>query len=114
MRIYDVSVPLSSGTPTYPGDPGIEVKQWKSLITGDSANVSLIHFGAHSGTHVDAPAHFIADAPKSETLPLEILIGEALLVEVPNIVSVIDEDFVAMNCEAGITRILFKTRNSAF
>ena len=60
MRIYDVSVPLSESTPTYPSDPGIEIKSWHSLDKGDSANVSLLHFGAHSGTHIDAPAHFIS------------------------------------------------------
>ena len=64
MRIYDVSVPLSSATPTYPGDPGIEIKQWLGLAKGDAANVSLINFGLHSGTHVDAPAHFIDGGAK--------------------------------------------------
>ena len=54
MPIYDVSVALSSDTPTYPGDPAIEISQFLSLAAGDAANVSLIHFGAHSGTHVDA------------------------------------------------------------
>jgi arylformamidase len=114
MPIYDVSVPLSSRTPTYPGDPGIEIKQWLALANGDPANVSLIHFGAHSGTHVDAPAHFIEGAPKVESLSLDILIGEARVVEVPHRVSVIDGDFIATNCQPGTKRILFKTRNSSF
>ncbi len=60
MPIYDVSVSLSADTPTYPGDPGIEIGQFFSLENGDPANVSVIQFGAHSGTHVDAPAHFLA------------------------------------------------------
>jgi arylformamidase len=114
MPIYDVSVPLSARTPTYPGDPGIEIKQWLALANGDPANVSLIHFGAHSGTHVDAPAHFIEGAPKVESLPLDILIGEARVVEVPHPVSVIDGDFIATNCPPGTKRILFKTHNSSF
>ena len=59
MTIYDISVPLSAATPTYPSDPAIEIKAWSELDRGDAANVSLLHFGAHSGTHVDAPAHFI-------------------------------------------------------
>jgi len=114
MQIYDVSVPLSAATPTYPGDPGIEIKQWLALADGDVANVSLINFGLHSGTHVDAPAHFIAGGTRVESLSLESLIGEAEVVEVPSDVHAIDENFVAANCARGSQRILFKTRNSAF
>lgn len=110
MRIYDVSIPLSGHTPTYPGDPGIEVKQWLSLAKGDPANVSVIHFGAHTGTHVDAPAHFIAGAPRLDSLPLEILIGDATVVEIPDNLPAITRDLVAEY--RGNPRILFKTRNS--
>jgi len=114
MRIYDVSVPLSASTPTYPGDPGIEIKQWLRLANGAAANVSLINFGLHSGTHVDAPAHFIEGGVKVDSLTLESLIGEAEVVEVADHIAVIDESFVAANCASGSQRILFKTRNSAF
>jgi arylformamidase len=114
MEIYDVSVPLSSATPTFPGDPAIEIRAWKDLANGDPANVSLIHFGLHSGTHVDAPAHFIEGAATVENLPLESLIGEAEVVEVADHIQVIDENFIAANCIRGSHRILFKTRNSSF
>ena len=114
MPIYDVSVPLSANTPIYQGDPGIEITAWKSLDKGDSANVSLVHFGAHSGTHVDAPAHFIKDAARVDSLPLEALIGPAQLIEVPHEVSVIDSAFVTQHCPPGLERVLFKTRNSSF
>lgn len=114
MQIYDVSVPLSAATPTYPGDPGIEIKQWKDLANGDAANVSLIHFGLHSGTHVDAPAHFIEGGTTVENLPLQSLIGEAEVVEVDEHIQVIDENFIAANCVSGSQRVLFKTRNSSF
>jgi arylformamidase len=114
MQIYDVSVPLSATTPTYPGDPRIEIKDWLNLANGDVANVSLINFGLHSGTHVDAPAHFIEGGAKVESLPFASLIGEAQVVEVATDIRVIDEDFVAANCSPGSQRILFKTRNSAF
>jgi arylformamidase len=114
MQIYDVSVPLSTTTPTYPGDPGIEITDWKTLAGGDAANVSLLHFGAHSGTHVDAPAHFIEGGSTSSSLPLQNLIGEAEVVEVPANVTVIDTDFIVANCFRGVQRILFKTRNSEF
>ncbi len=114
MTIYDVSVPLSAATPTYPGDPTIEIRSWLELERGDAANVSLLHFGAHSGTHVDAPAHFIAVGSKVDALPLESLMGEATVVEVPHDMMAIDQDFVTNNCNQAAERILFKTRNSSF
>jgi arylformamidase len=114
MPIYDLSVPLSSELPTYPGDPGIQISAWSSLDNGDAANVSAVNFGAHTGTHVDAPAHFLQNAKKVEALALEVLIGEAEVIEVPEELRVIDEDFVAINCQEGTARVLFKTRNSAF
>jgi arylformamidase len=114
MKIYDVSVPLSGAIPTYPGDPGIKIEDWRTLAQGDSANVSFAHFGLHSGTHVDAPAHFIEGGLKVNSMPLESLIGEALVVEVPDDVRVIDANFVRANWHGAPERILFKTRNSAF
>jgi arylformamidase len=114
MPIYDISVSLSAELPTYPGDPGIQIKDWSSLANGDSANVSALSFGAHTGTHVDAPAHFIAGTKKVESLALDVLIGEAEVIEVPEEKRVIDEEFVAARCMPGTERLLFKTRNSGF
>lgn len=114
MPIYDVTVPLRNGLPTWPGDPGIEIATSRSLANGDDANVSQLNFGAHTGTHVDAPAHFIEGAVKVESLPLEVLIGEAEVIEVPEEVRVIDEAFVDSHCTPGTARIIFKTRNSKF
>jgi len=114
MQIYDVSVALSDKTPTYPGDPGIEITQWLNLEQGDAANVSLLHFGAHSGTHVDAPAHFLKGGSKVDSLSFENLIGPALVLEVPDDVIEIDKVFLAGVDLTSVERVLFKTRNSAF
>lgn len=114
MPFYDVTVPLSNELPTYPGDPGIQIGDWRALAKGDGANVSVVSFGAHTGTHVDAPAHFIEGAEKIEWVPMDSLIGEAVVVEVPQDVVIIDEDFVSNHVLPGTQRVLFKTRNSAF
>ena len=114
MPIYDVSVALSADTPTYPGDPSIEISQFLSLANGDPANVSLIHFGAHSGTHVDAPAHFLAGGARVNSLSLETLIGRVQVVEVPPTIDTINAEFINGNCQTGEVRFLFKTRNSTF
>jgi arylformamidase len=114
VPIYDVTVPISNELPTWPGDPGVQISDYLSLSAGDSANVSILNFGAHTGTHVDAPAHFIEGAAKIESLPLDVLIGEAQVVEVPEHMRGIDEEFALAHCAPGTTRIIFKTRNSAF
>jgi arylformamidase len=114
MPIYDVSVPISAQTPTYPGDPGVEIQQWAAIERGDAANVTLLHFGAHTATHVDAPAHFIEGASTVDQMPLDALIGETRVVEIPPDVRAIDAQVVAACDLNGTARVLFKTRNSAF
>jgi arylformamidase len=114
VRIYDVSVPISARTPTYPGDPGIEIRDWLSLENGDAANVSALCFGAHTGTHVDAPAHFIKGAPQLQSLDLHTLIGGVQVIELPHDVMAIEASHLAAGVDKGAQRILFKTRNSEF
>jgi len=114
MRIYDLSVPISQRTPIYEGDPKLEIQPWKALQNGDSSNVSFLHLGAHTGTHVDAPAHFIKGARKIDALPIEILIGPARVVSVPDEVIAIDAQFVSRSELRGVERVIFHTRNSRF
>jgi arylformamidase len=114
MRIYDVSVAISPQTPTYPGDPGIEFEQWAALDKGDAANVTMLHFGAHTGTHVDAPAHFLAGTERVEAMSLEALIGTARVVEIPLEAQEIEARHIEEIELNGAVRVLFKTRNSEF
>lgn len=115
MRIYDISVPISPGeTPVFPGDPGIEITSFHAISRGDAANVTALNFGAHTGTHVDAPAHFIEGAARLSALPLEPFAGEARVVEVEAEALAVEERHVTDETIAGATRVLFKTRNSAF
>ena len=114
MPIYDVTVPVSNELPTWPSDPGVEITDYRSFAAGDGVNVSMLSLGAHTGTHVDAPAHFIEGAGKVESLSLDALIGEAAIIEVPEQLRAIDEAFVQKHFVPGTERVLFKTRNSAF
>ena len=114
MRIYDVSVPISEKTPTYPGDPGVELSPWAAIKGKDAANVTLLHFGAHTATHVDAPAHFIEGASRVEMMPLDVLVGEARVVEIPEEARAIKASHLSTDELDGATRVLFKTRNSRF
>ncbi|MBP6002122.1 MAG: cyclase family protein [Pyrinomonadaceae bacterium] len=112
MKIYDITVPISAETPVYAGDPGVEISSFKSIADGSTANVSQISIGVHTATHVDAPNHFIDGAKRIHEIDPEKLVGPCRVVEVP-------EDVVAIGPEhvgdlGGMTRILFKSRNSAF
>ncbi|HEX8068358.1 MAG TPA: cyclase family protein [Pyrinomonadaceae bacterium] len=115
MPFLDISVGIAAGeTPVYPGDPGVEIEAWAALARGDAANVSMLRFGAHTATHVDAPAHFIAGAPTVGTLALDALIGPAHVVAFDADVHAITAAHVAQHVPAGAARVLFKTRNSEF
>jgi arylformamidase len=114
MPIYDITVPVRSGMPVYEGDPGVEIKAWTALANGNSSNVSSLSFGAHTGTHVDAPAHFIEGARKIDALSLETLIGRARVIRVPDEILEIDTSFLAKCDLEKVERVLFHTRNSNF
>lgn len=115
MPLFDISVGISPGrTPVYPGDPGIEIVQHAAIARGDAANVSLLRFGAHTATHVDAPAHFIEGAPTISETPLDALNGRAWVVQLPADALAVDERHVAELVPAEAVRVLFRTRNSAF
>jgi arylformamidase len=114
MPIYDITVPIRTGMPIYEGDPAVEIKAWSAFANGDSSNVSFLHMGAHTGTHVDAPAHFIEGAGRIDALSMKILIGPARVVRVPDDVHEIDPNFLN-SCQLDqVERILFHTRNSGF
>lgn len=114
MAIYDATVPIRPRMPIYEGDPGVKIEPWSALAKCESANVSFLHLGAHTGTHVDAPAHFIEGARKVNELSLDVLIGPARVVRVPDELSEITVDFVNSIALNGVERILFHTRNSRF
>jgi arylformamidase len=114
MPFYDITVPLTNEMPTYPGDPGIQISDWFTIANGDAANVTHLKLGAHTGTHVDAPAHFIEGDARVESLPLEALIGKAQLIVVPETLLSINRTLVAEQLKPNVSRVLFKTRNSSF
>ena len=112
MKIYDVTVAISEGVPIYEGDPRVTIEGVMSMAAGDAANVSRLCFGAHTGTHVDAPNHFIEGTRRVEELDIEKLIGPCRVIELDDSIIAIEPMHVA---ELGaVERVLFKTRNSAF
>ncbi len=111
-KIYDVTVAISAETPIYKTDPGVEFGQHRAIANGDSANVSKIALGVHTATHVDAPNHFIDGAKRVHELDPYKLVGPCRVIAVPEDIVAIEPEHVG-NID-GVTRVLFKTRNSSF
>jgi len=107
MRIIDISVPLREGMVTYPGDPVVRLERAASIADGDVVNLTRLDFGLHSGTHVDAPVHFIDDGTGVDEIPLDALVGPCHVVEVPDL-----SESSAAAAPEGAERVLFKTPNS--
>lgn len=112
MKIYDVTVPISEEMPVYDGDPNVRIESASAIERGDAANVSRLCCGFHTGTHVDAPNHFVEGARRVHELELEKLTGICRVVEIDKNVLAIEAEHV-VNLE-GVERVLFKTRNSDF
>jgi arylformamidase len=113
-RIHDISLPIVHGGLIYPGNPPIEVTAQQSLAAGAGANVSALAFGSHTGTHVDAAKHFFDDGQTVDALPLDRLIGRALVVAFADDVGAITADHLRAAPIEGHTRVLLKSRNSSY
>lgn len=114
MTLYDATLPLVPEMATWPGEPGPERTLIKSIARGDPANVSKLCLGVHTGTHVDAPIHFVPGAPGIEAVPLEALVGPGLVVDAGDVPAITADILEGLNLPAGLERVLFKTRNSGF
>ena len=112
-RIYDISVPIRSGGLVYPGNPDIEITLQQAVARGAGANVSVIRFGSHTGTHADAARHFFDDGQPVDQIPLERLIGPALLLAFSEDVRAVGAAELKAHDLKGYKRVLLRTRNSA-
>lgn len=115
MKVYDISLTLKPELPVWPGDPRICMERIQKIENGDPVNVTRVDFAVHAGTHVDAPVHWLPGTNGVDKLPLEALVGPALVVELPDSVELITAEVLAgENLPTTVERILFKTRNSTY
>jgi arylformamidase len=112
MTIYDISLPLSETLVVWPGDPPLRITQPSHLDRGDLYTVTRLELGAHSGTHVDAPSHFIPGGRAVDTLDLGLLVGPALVVHAPDSDALTSSVLEELDIPPGTERVLFRTRNS--
>jgi len=112
VNTIDISIPLHSDIPTWPGSPGIRLHWYKRLDAGDDCNNSRLDCDAHAGTHVDAPAHFLENGASVEQLPLEVLIGPAIVAHLREVSAITAADLARLALPAGAKRLLLRTSNS--
>lgn len=113
MKIYDITLPISPEMPVWPSDPALTLELVESMDKGDHVNVTRLAMSAHTGTHVDAPHHFLNDHRTVENLPLDVLLGPCYVLQLPDDVDEIDADTLARSpIPDGVMRLLFGTRNS--
>jgi len=107
----DVSVPLVAGMVHWPGNPPVRIERTEDIERGDVANVSALSLGAHTGTHMDAPLHFIRGGADIASMPPAAAIGRARVVAVRDPECIRRRHLEGLRLRAG-ERVLFKTRNS--
>ena len=111
-RVIDISVPNQVGMHSYPGDPVLRVEQVSDVRRGDVANLSLLTMGSHTGTHVDAPYHFLPEGPRLGDVGLDRMVGEALVADLRGRAAVDAAALAAVDLRAGDI-LLCLTDNSA-
>jgi arylformamidase len=111
MNIYDISVSICEELPVFPGDPLVRIEPVTRLARGDAANVSRISMSTHSGTHLDPPRHFYDHGISVDRIPLTLLMGPALVVEMPGVTDITSAVLDRLPIR-GEERLLLKTANS--
>jgi arylformamidase len=108
----DISVPVRNGMVHWPGDPPFHIERALDQAKGDVATVSQMTLGVHTGTHMDAPLHFIRDGRTIDEMPLDATVGRARVIQIHDPKSIKRPELLPQAISAG-ERILFKTANSA-
>jgi arylformamidase len=99
-------------TPVYEGDAPMNFEFLKDMRKGDGLTLSKYSLGAHSGTHIDAPMHFVRDGASIDKVALEPLIGPARVIDIPDGVQAINVAELNRHGWRGAPRVLFRTRSS--
>lgn len=112
MKIYDVSVPIKQNMLVWPGDSGVEIKILRT-VKKDGIGESRFSFGSHTGTHIDAPSHFLERGMSIDKITPRKLIGDCRVVDLTNLgrQEILAEDISGLSIKKG-ERILLKTGNS--
>ncbi len=111
--IYDVSIPIENGMPIWPSDPGVSLTptEFPSRDNRHMIRVTTIEMGSHTGTHIDAPYHFVDGGRKVHEIPLQLLVGKVAVFHITGVRSINRRHLEQLDW-LGIRRVLFRTDNS--
>jgi arylformamidase len=110
--LIDISVPLETALPVWPGSEGLKVERLSCFENGNDVNVSKLTCDVHTGTHIETSLHFIPGGDSVTQIPLEILIGDAFVAYLPEIDAVTPVDLEGIEIPPETKRLLLRTRNS--
>jgi len=110
-KLIDISVILHAGMVHWPGDPSVVITRTSDIARGDSATVSKLSMGSHTGTHMDAPLHFFRGGKGLDAMPLETTVGPVRVIAIRHPKWITPEELRSHHIRRG-ERILFKTSNS--
>ena len=112
MHTYDISVTISPNLPTWPGDPSVVLERVEKMEAGADSNVTRMAMSAHTGTHIDAPYHFVPDGISVDQVPVDLLTGRAYVLHLPEVDLITAAALEAASIPPRTRRVLFRTRNS--
>ena len=114
MAIFDISIGIDESLPLWPGDPELRL-QWAAKIEqGDLVKLTELSMSIHTGTHIDAPLHFLPQGKSIDNLNIDVFVGEAQVVAIPQEVDLITVEILRKLPTINASRVLFKTKNSQF
>ena len=113
-RFYDITMTIENGMISWPSDGPVRVERVRSMDDGERLNQSRLDLSAHTGTHIDAPIHFLKEGSGVDSLPLDILIGPAVVVDVPGVRAIGASQLKMANIKPDSVRLLLKTDNGRF
>jgi arylformamidase len=114
MRTYDITLTIIPEMIVWPGDPPVKMQRLSSIDAGDNANVTQVSMSCHTGTHVDAPDHFLNNGKTVESLSLDLMVGRAYVLHLPNVNLITASILMDADIPPRTRRLLFKTRNSEY
>ncbi len=114
-KIIDITIEITENMVVWESDPGVKIRQVHAIKNGDSYNYARLNFGVHTGSHVDAPLHFLEDGKSMDQFALSAVVGPAQVVEIDDHIDLITADVLKnAGIHPGTKRLLFKTRNSNY
>lgn len=114
MRIIDISVLVDDKVTIWPGNKHPQLKRVSNMKKGDAHNETSLEMNVHTGTHIDAPLHFLSNGKSTSQIDLKTFIGSVLVIDLSHVKEITSRDLDKIKLPRGTTRLLFKTSNSLF